>query len=126
MGDLTKNISRHELACQCGCGLDTMDWETLEKVQEVCIWAESILKVDKVILKINSACRCEDHNTAIGGSDNSQHTKCRAIDFAIKNMDPAMIHTYLVGMYMDRYGIGEYQTFTHLDTRSNGPARWKG
>ena len=29
MGDLTKNISRYEIACKCGCGFDTIDIEVV-------------------------------------------------------------------------------------------------
>ena len=124
MGDLTKNISRHELACSCGCGFDTMDWETLNVVQEVCDWAAERLDQDKVTLRINSACRCPKHNEAEGGSKNSQHMRARAMDIVIVGLDPALVHQYLTGRFVGKYGIGKYDSFTHIDTRSNGPARW--
>ncbi len=130
MGNLTKNISRHELACSCGCGLDSMDWETINVVQECCDYAASVLHVDKVVLYITSASRCYKYNRVPvedggpGSSDASQHPKCRAIDFEIAGVGPAHIYTYLDQKYPGKYGIGRYKTFTHLDTRTNGPARW--
>ncbi|CAM0047366.1 hypothetical protein VPHK406_0067 [Vibrio phage K406] len=41
MGDLTKNISRHEVACRCGnkfgtCNAEAMDFETIAIVQDAC------------------------------------------------------------------------------------------
>jgi uncharacterized protein YcbK (DUF882 family) len=130
MGDLTKNISRHELACRCGCGLDSMDVKTIEVVQECCDHFADILCVDRVVLNINSAARCFEYNRkpiSLGGpgsTDGSQHPRCRAMDFSISNVSPIDVYAYLVTRYPDRYGFGKYSTFSHADTRSNGPARW--
>lgn len=128
MGDLTKNFSRHEFACSCGCGLDTVDTETLEILQACCDYFAAYCEVDSVFAVINSGCRCAEYNASpsVGGSPGSQHVKCRAVDFRIVGVLPLNVHKYLDQMYPDQYGIGSYSTFTHLDTRSGSPARWVG
>lgn len=124
MSRVSKNISRHELACHCGCGFDSMDVETIKVVQDCCAHFEKELCCDKVVLIVNSASRCFGYNSSIGSNDNSQHPKARAIDFQIVGVSPQMIYSYLSEAHQNKYGIGLYQTFVHLDTRTDGPARW--
>lgn len=129
MGDLTKNISRYELACKCGCGDDTMDFETIRVVQDVCDHF-SLLLSKKVTLAITSAYRCLEYNRkpasegGPGSNDNSQHPRGRAMDIKILEVSPEEVYHYLTQWYGGRYGFGKYDTFVHVDTRSNGPARW--
>lgn len=101
-----------------------MDYETINVVQECCEHFATQLELDKVICVINSASRCKKYNKRVGGADNSQHLKSRAIDFRILGVPPSAVYDYLVDKYPNKYGIGGYSTFTHIDTRSNGPARW--
>jgi uncharacterized protein YcbK (DUF882 family) len=123
VGNLTKNISRHELACNCGCNFDSMDFETINVVQESCDHFAKKLGVNKVVLHINSAARCLKYNRSIGSTDKSMHTKARAIDYTIDEVSPDELHAYLIDKYDDTFGIGQYDDFTHLDTRSI-KARW--
>ncbi len=139
MGDLTKNISRHELRCNgtdCdgegnNCGIDTMDWETIEVVQDCCDYFATLLGFGRVFCTITSAARCMNHNNrpmsegGAGSNENSQHPLYRAIDFRIRGVAPSTIYNYLDKKYPGKYGIGRYTTFTHIDTRTNGPARWR-
>lgn len=126
MGGLSKNISRREVACPCGCGLNTIDTETVKVVQDVCDHFAAELDTDRVTLGINSAARCFEYNRTdhIGSNDASQHPRCRALDIRIKGVEPYRIYEYLDGKYPEQYGIGRYRTFTHIDTRSTGRARW--
>lgn len=124
MGNLTKNISRHEVACRCGCGFDSMDWETINAVQECCDHFADQLGVRRVRLHITSAARCYKYNRAVGGADKSQHRLARAIDFIIDSVLPNEIQEYLSAQYPDKYGIGCYPRFTHFDTRSGPAVRW--
>jgi len=101
-----------------------MDFETLKVVQKCCDYFARLLKQQRVVVTIHSGARCLMHNRAIGASDASQHVKARAIDFHIVGVRPFEVYAYLDKKYEDRYGIGSYKTFTHIDTRSNGPARW--
>lgn len=124
MGDLTKNISRHELKCKCGkCDCQSMDFETINVVQDCCDYFSEVLGVDKVSVSINSAHRCEDHNRAVGGAKKSKHLQACAIDFKIKGVSPKRQYLYLCSKYHDKFGIGMYSSFTHIDTRSD-KARW--
>ena len=132
MGDLTKNISRHELACKCGCGLDTIDHEVVEVVQEACDHFAKELSVDKVVCFITSGARCQEHNdrpASEGGagskSKNSWHVKCRAIDFKIKGVSSKDMCMYLCKKYPNKHGIGMYSGRTHIDSDSHR-RRWGG
>lgn len=117
MGDISNNFSRKEFECQCGCGYDTVDTELLEMLEEIRMY------FDKPVI-ITSACRCAAHNQAIGGSQKSQHLFGRAADIVVKGVDPAEVQEYLED-YVRPSGLGRYDTFTHIDSRS-GFARWEG
>lgn len=130
MGDLSKNLSRREVACKCGCGYDTIDAETVAAFQETCDHFAKILGVKKVVADIHSAARCLEWNRtpiSLGGpgsNDNSQHPKGRAIDFSIRGVSPSDLYAYLVTRYPDRYGIGRYSWGVHLDTATGGSRSW--
>jgi len=123
MGDLTPNISRHEIACNCGCGFDSLDLETADRVQEACDYFSAVLG-KKCILDINSGCRCFAWNDHEGGSDNSQHLSARAIDHKIREITIDELAGFYLSRFPGKYGIGVYKTFVHFDSRTNGPARW--
>jgi uncharacterized protein YcbK (DUF882 family) len=130
MSQLSKNIWRYEVACRCGCGYDTIDAETVWAVQAVCDGFAQLRGLDRVVLNINSAARCLEYNRkpirlgGPGSNDRSQHVKGRAIDFKINGVKPADVYAALVAAFPDRYGIGSYTGFTHIDTRSGPAARW--
>ena len=117
MGDLSKNFNRIEFSCRCGCGMDTVDAELVAVVQDVRDHFEATT--------INSGCRCEEHNRNEGGGDNSFHLLSKAADIVVEGVGPYRVAFYLENKYPDRYGIGRYKTFTHVDVRS-GKARWRG
>ncbi len=122
MGDLSANFSRKEFSCKCGCGFDDVSLELvalLQKLRE---------HYDKPIV-INSACRCEEHNERVGGavkregSTGSKHMYGIAADIVVRGVSPKEVHKHLVGLYPDKYGVGRYNTFTHIDVRPT-LARW--
>lgn len=119
MGDLSPHFSRKEFACKCGCGFDTVDVETLAVLEDV-------REQFGAPVTIHSGCRCLVYNRRVGGALNSQHMRARAADIAVFGVAPSKIATYLEKKYPDKYGIGRYGTFTHVDTRSGVTARWKG
>lgn len=123
MGDLTKNISRHEIACQCGCGEDTIDWEVVHIVQSVANHFAFLRGKVRVVVRILSGCRCKTHNENEGGAEDSMHLEGKAIDFAIDGVHPHVVYDYLNREFPDRLGLGRYASFTHVDVRP-GPARW--
>ena len=129
MGDISKNLSRYEMACNCGCGFNTVDYELVVVLQGLCdfLWDDTGYKP---VLIITGPNRCPVHNINEGGADDSQHLYARAADFKIKingeYYDPKQIYAYLDNKYPDKYGIGLYHNRIHLDTRTGFKARWEG
>jgi zinc D-Ala-D-Ala carboxypeptidase len=126
MGDLTKNISRHEIACNCGCGLDSIDYITVLMVQDASDYFSSLLG-RKCILDIHSGCRCLAWNDHEDGSENSQHLYSRAIDHSIRDVSVDDLYNFYIFKYLGnhKYGIGRYSWGIHIDTRSGKSARWQ-
>ena len=138
MGDLTKNLSRSEFACECGCGFDTVDFQLPYVLQDV---ANHFTVVDgmDVRITITGPNRCVNHNEKVQYlynhnyiklSSKSQHLYGRAVDVKFFNrrtgeqIDPDLVADYLENKYKGKFGIGRYSNRTHVDTRTNGPARW--
>ena len=120
MGDLTKNFSRHEFACHCGCCCADVVPELVEHLQSL----RDLIGQPVIVV---SGCRCPTHNAAVDGARNSQHMAGRAADVRVKGMSPAELKRLAETILNFRYGgIGLYDTFVHLDVRPNGPARWQG
>ena len=116
MGDLTKNFSRHEFECGCGCGFDHISLELVEVLQDVREHFDAPVRV-------TSACRCEDHNYKVGGAKRSKHLLGIAADIVVSRVVAPEVFSYLDKKYGDRYGLGEYKKFTHVDVR-DAKARW--
>lgn len=87
MGDLTKNISRKEVSCKCGCGQATIDYELLDTFQCACDLAAERLKRERSVVIISSANRCISYNKQIGACSRSWHLSGLAIDSYIVELD---------------------------------------
>ena len=111
---LSDSFSRSEFECSCGCGFDTVDAFLLESL-------ETLREALQQPITITSACRCQNHNKAVGGMPNSQHKKGRAADIQVKHTLPSVVADLAEALGLS---VGRYDTFTHIDTRSGGPARW--
>lgn len=121
---LTKNFSKSEFDCKCGC---VMPNDVLENIKELAYHLQRLRdKLDKPI-KINSAYRCVTHNRKIGGAKNSQHILGNASDIVVKDMKPIEVFNFvdkLQRLNMFKLGgLKAYKTFTHLDIRGF-IARW--
>lgn len=123
MGDISRHFNRSEFRCK-GCtadnpcergGVDTVDVELVRTL-------EGIREYFGASVYINSGHRCPEHNAAVGGSPGSQHLLGRAADIRVEGVSPSQVASFLG--YLNG-GVGEYQTFTHVDTRGRR-ARWKG
>jgi uncharacterized protein YcbK (DUF882 family) len=120
-----KWIERWEFACKCGCGLDTVDAELL-------LVLESLRAHFGCAVYIISGCRCSAHDKAIQKkyypdlpyTGTSQHLFCRAADIRVKKATPREVYEYLHNRYPDRFGMGLYDTFVHIDTKSGAARRW--
>lgn len=118
MTQFNEYFNRSEFACKCGCGYDTVDAELIEVLTE-------IREHFGLPVKINSGCRCTRYNTQIGGTPRSQHLVGRAADIAIDGVSPGIIQDYVNAKWPDALGLGRYESFTHIDSRSS-KARWGG
>jgi len=133
MGDLSKNFSRSEFKCKCGeCYFDYVDAELVKVLQDLHDFYELTCS-SKIRIKINSGCRCQNHNISIGGSTYSQHVHGKAADIVVEflsnitkqwgKIKSSSVYEVLNDKYPDKYGIGKYDTFTHIDVRPK-KARW--
>ena len=118
MGDLSANFNRSEFTCGCGCGFNTVDTELLEIL-------EVIRGHYDAPIGINSGCRCITHNNAVGSGNKSQHLLGRAADIQVEGIPAPKVANYIDSIYPDKYGLGRYDSFTHVDSRSS-KARWSG
>ena len=67
---------------------------------------------------ISSGYRSPAHNKAVGGVSHSQHLYGRAADIVVARASPLLVGQIAEYYLGDRGGIGVYETFTHVDTRS--------
>ena len=102
---LTKNFTKSEFECPCGCGQQSVDMELAEKLQ---------LLRDKVDrpLKITSGYRCITHNAAVGGSQNSKHRYGMAADWRTENRS---INPVALGILAQAVGFGGIGIYWHSD-----------
>lgn len=105
-----------EFRCKCGCGNVLYAYELLDVLEDV-------REHFNVPVIINSAYRCLTHNKAVGGSPLSQHMNGNAADIVVKGINPKRVADYLESKYPNRYGLGRYKSFTHIDVRKNR-RRW--
>jgi len=121
VGDLAKNFSRYEFACDCGCGFDAADPDLVAALQRL----RNLLGRPVLIL---SGCRCKAHNRQVGGVRESLHTQGRAADVMVfgklENLDPERVED--LGLFRLGFkGVGIYKWGLHLDMRKKKTV-WKG
>lgn len=117
MGDISKHFNRSEFSCKCGCGFDTVDAELVMVLENL----RDQLKGRPI--KINSGCRCVRHNAKVGGVNNSVHRTGKAADIVVQGLDADTVADCLEELYPEKYGIGRYPAFVHIDVRKE-KARW--
>ncbi len=108
-----RNFEESEFECRCGCAINRMDERHLFKLD----YARDLARTSFII---NSGCRCEAHNKAEGGSNNSSHLttearRCTATDIkAETSMKRFRILNGLIEAGFNRIGIAK--TFIHVDS----------
>jgi uncharacterized protein YcbK (DUF882 family) len=113
MGDMTKNFSRKEFACKCGCGEDGIEAELVRMLQVARCEAEAPLT-------INSGCRCEAHNAASGSKPTSSHIKGLAVD--IRAATPRKREQMLWALMQAGFNrLGIHAKFIHADIDTSKP-----
>ena len=115
MGDLSKNFSRLEVQCPCGCGASLINPFLVEKLQKV----RNIIGRPVII---TSGVRCEFYNASIKASMNSSHIPDdygigNAVDIACLNSKDRYELVEVAQKFFKRIGIskGSYGGFIHLD-----------
>ena len=76
---LSKNLTRREIACKCGCGFDIVDYKLVETFQALRDY------IGKPIY-ITSGCRCPEHNKKVGGVGESAHVEGMALDMYVNGL----------------------------------------
>ncbi len=123
MGDLSKHVSRHEVACKCGCGMASADIELVNVIEECVAYFEGI-ELRRLYVTFTSWNRCVEYNDTLpNASFTSRHPKGIAVDFTIGGIHDDDVADYLEEKYPNTYGIGRYVGRTHLDMRVI-MARW--
>jgi len=117
MGDISENFSRSEFKCNCNnCKFAAVDVELLEVLEDV----RSHFNAP---ITITSGWRCHDYNALVGGAKDSYHKRGTAADFQVSGVTPLEVYKWLDERYSHKYGIGLYNSWVHLDVRSE-KARW--
>jgi hypothetical protein len=108
---LAANFKAKEFDCKCSgsCNKTKVDTKLVEYLQKIRD------KFNKSIT-INSGYRCGKHNKAVGGTSSSYHTKGQAADIVVNGVKPEEVAKYAESLGIK--GIGLYDSFVHIDTRS--------
>ena len=115
---LNQYFKRKEFACRCGCGTSTVDAELLQVITDV-------REHFGAPVVITSGHRCTKHNANVGGAKNSMHLTGKAADIKVQGITSNRVWFYLTARYPNKYGIGSYPNFTHIDVRET-KANWTG
>ncbi len=123
MGDLTKNFSKSEFTCHCGCGTFNIDLSVLCKLQNI---RDRVKKP----VTVHSGCRCPKHNKEVGGVQQSRHIatadkKSDAADIEIPGLSVDQIAQELLKEGFKGIGIYRKKGFVHGDLRDK-ITRWEG
>lgn len=117
MNQLSPHFTRQEFTCRCGCGFDTVDSQTLNLLG-------TVRSHFNAPVTVTSGCRCDAYNARVGGAKHSQHRLGRAADIQVKGIEPDAVAAWVEANH-PHASVGRYATFTHIDTRTDGPARWQ-
>ena len=94
-------------------------WENLVPT----LWVlDQLRHYTKRPIRLISSFRSKEYNKIVGGTRNSTHKVNQAIDFQMDGMSPnaafnALLRMRKAGCFVG--GIGQYSTFTHVDTRDS-------
>lgn len=79
-------------------------------------------------IRVTSGVRCEKHNRAVGGKENSMHLLGKAADITVDSMSTerlaGLIDALITVEFVEDGGLGVYKSFIHYDTGI--PRRWTG
>lgn len=107
----TKHFNIREFNCKgtgrmLANGMDNVLITKLERLRLAC---------GNKALVINSGYRSPAHNKKVGGASKSQHLYGKAADIVVRGVKPSEVYQQADKLFN---GVGKYNTFTHVDTRS--------
>ena len=113
---MAKYFKEKEYRCKCGCGLSNMNPILLAKLD---IIREHLGKP----MVINSGCRCEKHNKAVGGVATSLHVasadkEASAVDISCTDKK-TRFDIIKLAIENGITGIGVHKSFVHLSYNMN-------
>lgn len=109
---LSEHFSVAEFSCHgqtCGCTEVKVDEALVERL-------EDIRNHFGARTYISSGYRCPTHNASVGGASKSYHMRGQAADIVVEGVSPAEVAKYAESIGI--LGIGLYDSFTHIDTRT--------
>ena len=113
---LSPHFRVREFACRDGADTVKVDTALVELLERIRAAAGGAVTV-------NSGYRTSAYNAKVGGARYSQHLRGTAADIVAAGASPLLVGQMAEHYLGGRGGIGVYQTFTHVDTRT-GRARW--
>jgi len=123
MGDLSKNLSRHEFNSSDGKAI-AVDFELVKALQDVTD-AFARMSGRHVGIRITSAYRSPEVNAKTkNASKRSFHLKGMAADFHLyfkdnkRRINPKIVYDYLDNKYTGRFGVSLYINRVHFDVRT--------
>ena len=110
----------NEFTCKCGCGLNNMDADFMDRLLVA-------RKDANIHFIIRSGCRCEEHNIDEGGEETSDHLVGKGADIIVLSGR----ERYIVLFSLHRVGFtrfGIYSDFIHVGSREDNPQEvlWPG
>ncbi|MDC3312688.1 D-Ala-D-Ala carboxypeptidase family metallohydrolase [Flavobacteriaceae bacterium] len=122
MGDLTKNLSRHEFNSSDGRCI-AVDFELVNALQDVTD-AFARMSGRRVGIRITSPYRSPEVNARTPNASNkSYHLKGMAADFHLyfkdngRRINPRLVYDYLDKRYAGKFGVSLYINRVHFDVR---------
>ena len=113
---LSPHFRVREFACRDGSDQVKIDSGLVELLEQIRAAAGGAVV-------IHSGYRTPAYNRKVGGARYSQHIQGTAADIAVRGASPLLVGQIAEHYLQSRGGIGVYQTFTHVDTRTSR-ARW--
>lgn len=107
---ISKNFQVKEFACKDGSDIILINTELVDILQIIRDFFGS-----PVI--INSAYRTPAHNKKVGGVDDSVHLYGSAADITVRGVKSNDVYDFVNKLFPDKYGLGLYPTFVHIDVR---------
>jgi uncharacterized protein YcbK (DUF882 family) len=114
------NFTEKEFACSCGCGRADMDPELLSKLQ-------ALRTLYGKPMSVTSGFRCSKHPNEASKIKPGSHAQGKAVDIRTRG-GGQKYELKKLAYSMGFVGIGDGDTFTHLDVghdHAARPANWR-